>query len=236
MNPQVYGPEHIIYIISSLIVAFLVCFFTKRYAKTEKAKTIAIKVVAGILFLIIFLNRLVLVFEYDDVNWLDILPDSICSTSSYVLSLCLLIGKKNNKVLHFIWLIALGGGTITTFYSNFIGQHPSFLYPPTILGMMHHTWSAITVIVVFLLGYLELSYKKWYCTLFGFTSYLAYGAFLMCVLGFDNPLYMTAPAIDNTIFTIWAMIPIYLTIYALIILIVELVRRKKKKIYECKIN
>lgn len=74
-NPQVYGIEHIIYIIYSLIVAFLVRFFT---------------------------NRLSLVFEYDDVNWLDILPDSICSNSSYVLSLCLLIGKKNNKVLHFI--------------------------------------------------------------------------------------------------------------------------------------
>ena len=123
-------------------------------------KTIAIKVVAGILFLIIFTNRLALVFEYDDVNWLDILPDSICSTSSYVLLLCLLIGKKNNKVLHFIWLIALGGGTITTFYSNFIGQHPSFLYPPTILGMMHHTWSAITVIVVFSLDILSLAIKN----------------------------------------------------------------------------
>lgn len=134
----------------------------------------------------------------------------------------------NNKVLHFIWLIALGGGTITTFYSNFIGQHPSFLYPPTILGMVHHTWSAITVIVVFLLGYLELSYKKWYCTLIGFVSYLAYGAFLMFVLGFDNPLYMTAPAIDNTIFTIWVMAPIALSIYAVIILIVELVRKKKR--------
>lgn len=227
--PKVFGPEHIIYIIVSIIIAFLVCFFAKRFAKSEKAKMITIKIISGILFLIIFINRLVLVFEHNEVTWIDIIPDSICSTSSYVLSICLLVGKKNNKILHFIWLIALGGGVITTFYPNFIGQHPSFLYPPTILGMMHHTWAAITIIVVFLLGYLELSYKKWYCTLFGFTSYLAYGAFLMCVLGMDNPLYMRAPAIDNTIFTIWVIAPIYLAIYSIIILIVELVRRKKKK-------
>lgn len=59
--------------------------FYKRYAKTEKTKTIAIKVVAGILFLIIFTNRVALVFKYVDVNWLDILLDSICSTSSTML-------------------------------------------------------------------------------------------------------------------------------------------------------
>lgn len=227
--PQVFGIEHITYILISIVVAFFVCFFTKRYVKTDITKKITIKIVAGILFLIIFTNRLVLVFEHGNVNWMKMLTDSICSTSSYVLSLCLLFGKKNNKVLQFIWLICLGGGAITTFYPNFIGQHPSFLYPPTILGMMHHTWSAIVVIVVFLLGYLELSRKYWYCVLFGFTSYLTYGTFLKYVLGFDNPLYMSGPAIDGTIFTVWVMAPIFLVVYSLIILIVELVRWKKKK-------
>lgn len=229
MAPQVFGKEHLIYIAVSIIVAFLACFFSKRYAKTEKAKTIVIKCAAAILFLIIFSNRLALVFEYDNANWKKLITDSVCSTSSYVLSISLLVGKKNNKVLHFLWLVALGGGVITTFYPNFIGQNPSFLYPPTILGMMHHTWSAIVVVLLFLLGQLELTYKKWYCTLFGFTTYLAYGAFLMCVLDYSNPFYMTAPAIDGTIFTIWVIAPIYVVIYALILLIVELVRRKKQK-------
>lgn len=159
---------------------------------------------------------------------MELITDSVCSTSSYVLSISLLIGKKDNKILHFIWLVALGGGVITTFYPNFIGQNPSFLYPPTILGMMHHTWSAIVIILVFFMDYLHLTYKKWYCTLFGFTSYLAYGSFLMCVLKFNNPFYMTAPAIDGTIFTIWVIAPIYIVVYSLIILIVEFVRRKIK--------
>lgn len=227
MNPQVFGKEHIIYIIVSLLVAAATLFFAKKYAKSEKAQSLVIKCCAGLLFVIIFVNRLVLVFEYGEVDWTELIPDSFCSASSYVLSLALLLGKKNNNVLHFIWLVALAGGTITTFYPNFIDQHPSFMYPPTILGMMHHTWSAIVVVLMFMFGYVTLTYKKWYCTLFGFTSYLSLGAFLMCVLDYGNPFFMTGPALDGTVFTVWVIAPIYIAVYALILLSVELIRRRR---------
>lgn len=229
MNPQVFGKEHLIYIAVSILVAFSVCGFTKRFAKTEKAGRSVVKVAAGVLFLIIFANRLALVFEYGDPDWKKLITDSFCSTSSYVLPLAILFGRKNNNVLHFIWLVALAGGTITTFYPNFIDQNPSFLYPPTILGMMHHTWSAIVVALMLMNGYLTLTYKKWYCTLFGFTAYLAYGAFLMCVLKFDNPFYMTAPAIDGTVFTAWVIAPIYIAVYALILFAVEFFRDRRNQ-------
>lgn len=229
MNPQVFGKEHLIYVIVSIIVTLAVCILSKLFIKTEKAKTIFIKISGLILFIIIFSNRLALVFEYDKANWMKLITDSFCSTSSYVLSLALLIGKRNNNVLHFIWLVALAGGAITTFYPNFIDQNPSFMYPPTILGMMHHTWSAIVVILMFLHGYLNLTYKKWYCTLIGFMAYLSYGAFLMCVLKFNNPFYMTGPAIDGTIFTAWVIAPIYIVVYSLIMLVVEIIRAKLKK-------
>ena len=229
MNPQVFGKEHLIYVIVSIIVTLAVCILSKLFIKTEKAKTIFIKILGLILFIIIFSNRLALVFEYDKANWMKLITDSFCSTSSYVLSLALLIGKRNNNVLHFIWLVALAGGAITTFYPNFIDQNPSFMYPPTILGMMHHTWSAIVVILMFLHGYLNLTYKKWYCTLIGFMAYLSYGAFLMCVLKFNNPFYMTGPAIDGTIFTAWVIAPIYIVVYSLIMLVVEIIRAKLKK-------
>lgn len=229
MNPQVFGKEHLIYIIVSIFIAVVVCILSKLFVKTDKAKTIAIKIAALILFIIIFTNRLALVFEYDKANWMKLLTDSFCSTSSYVLAIALLIGKKNNNVLHFIWLVALAGGAITTFYPNFIDQNPSFMYPPTILGMMHHTWSAIVVILMFMYGYLNLTYKKWYCTLVGFMAYLSYGAFLMCVLKFNNPFYMTEPALDGTIFTAWVIAPIYIVVYCLILLVVELGRKKRNR-------
>lgn len=227
MNPVVYGPEHITYIIISLAVAAAAIFCSVKYIKTEKAEKIFLYSAAGILFAIIVANRLTLVFEHGNVDWLKMLPDTFCSASSYVLPLAIVFGKRDNNVLHFIWLIALAGGTITTFYPDFIGQNPSFLYPPTILGMMHHTVAAIIVIILIIKQYVNLTYKKWYCTLFGFTSYFAYGEFLMCVLSYGNPFYMTGPALPNTPFTAWVIAPIYVAVYALILLAVELVRRKK---------
>ena len=229
MNPQVFGKEHLIYIGVSVLIAIGAVILTKKYAKTEKSKDIVVKTAAGILLLIILSNRLALVFEHGDPNWLELIPDSFCSASSYVLSIALLVGKKNNNVLHFIWMIALAGGLIATFYPDFIDQHPSFMYPPTILGMMHHTWSAIVVILVFMNGYLDLTYKKWYCTLFGFTAYLSLGAFLMCVLDYGNPFYMKAPALNGTIFTVWVIAPIYIAVYSLVLLTVELVRHRMVK-------
>lgn len=229
MNPQLYGMEHIIYIIISIISALCICILAKIFAKTKKSQKIIIKISALILFLIIFINRIVLVFEYEKANWLKMITDTFCSTSSYVLSLAILFGKENNCVLHFIWLIALAGGIITTFYPDFIGQNPSFLYPPTIFGLMHHTFSAIVVILLFEFNYLNLTYKKWYCTLWGFCAYFSYGAFLMCVLNFSNPFYMTGPALPNTPLTAWVIAPIYITIYAVILLIVELIRNNSRK-------
>lgn len=227
MNPQVFGTEHLIYIAVSIVTALVACLLTARFAKTEKAQNAVMKFAGGVLFVIIFANRLALVFEYEETNWLKLITDSFCSTSSYVLSLALIFGKRDNKVLHFAWLISLAGGAITTFYPNFIGQHPSFLYPPTILGMMHHTWSAIVVVLLFICNYLHLTYKKWYCTAVGFAAYLLLGVFLMFVLDYSNPFYMVEPALDGTIFTVWVIAPIYMAVYALILWIVELVRRRK---------
>lgn len=228
--PRLYGPEHTIYVIVSVLVAIVSCVCAKLFIKTDRSKSIFMRCAGGILFLIILLNRIALVFEYGDIDWKELLTDSICSTSSYVLGLALLFGKKDNCILHFVWFISLAGGTITTFYSNFIGQHPSFLYLPTILGMMHHTVSAIVVILMLILKYVNISYKKWYYTLWGFTSYLSYGAFLMCVLDIGNPFYMVEPAIDNTPFTVWVLIPIYVVVYSLILLGVEIIRKRKKGI------
>ena len=232
MNPTLYGKEHLIYIAVSLITAVICILIATRLARYPRGGLIFLKCAAAVLFITILTNRFALVFEYNEVDWLELLPDSFCSTSSYVLSLAILFGKKNNSVLHFIWLIALAGGSIVTFYSDFIDQNPSFLYPPTILGMAHHTISAIVVILAFILGYLRLDPKKWYCTLVGFAFYFAYGAFLYFVLGYSNPFYMAEPAINGTPFTAWFIAPIYVALYAAILLGCELVRWRIKKRYE----
>ena len=228
MYPQIFGKEHLIYLAISFLVASCAFFYSRKYVKTEQARDIMFKSAAAILFLIIFINRLVLVFVNDTVSWEKLIPDSFCSASSYVLSLSLLFGKRNNIVLHFVWLIALVGGTIATFYPNFIADYPSFMHPSTLLGIMHHTWAAIIVVLMLMHGHLELTYKKWYCTPIGFSAYLSLGAFLICVLGYENPFYMTDTALPGTPLTVWVIAPIYISVYALILLSVELIKNKKK--------
>ena len=110
MTPAVFGKEHLIYIIFSIITAVVVCVCAKKFAKTERSQKIIVKCAGGILLATILANRLALVFERDTANWYKLITDSFCSTSSYVLSLALLLGKKDNNVLHFVWFISLVGG------------------------------------------------------------------------------------------------------------------------------
>lgn len=229
MYPKIFGAEHLTYILISLAVGFAVCFFAKRYARSERAVTVVLKSAGAVLLLSILASRLALVFEFEATDWLKLLPDTFCSASSYVLALTLLFSKRSNCVIHFIWLVALAGGLITTFYPNFLNQNPSFFYPSTIFGMIHHTWAAIVVMLMLLLGFFAPTYKRWYCTPIGFTCYLTYGAFLLCVLGWENPFYMTAPILEGTPLTVWVIAPIYMSAYALILLACELARRKSKR-------
>ncbi len=229
MGVKLYGTEHLIYIGLSLVIAFLIFFLSKKFLKDEKQQTLLIKIVAIILFLTILTNRLVLVFEYDKPDWTKLLTDTFCSTSSYVLSLSILLGKKDNIVLHFAWLISLVGGSIVTFYADFLGQNPSFLYPPTIFGLLHHTISAILVILILMFKYIHITYKKSYIVLIGFSGYLLLGFFMKFVFNYSNPFYMYAPVIPNTPLTVWVIAPIYIVGYVCIILAIELTRKFRKK-------
>lgn len=229
MGAKLYGTEHLIYIGLSLIIAFLTIFLSKKFLKDEKQQTLLIKIVAIILFITILTNRIVLVFEYDKPDWTKLLTDTFCSTSSYVLSLSILLGKKDNIVLHFAWLISLVGGSIVTFYADFLGQNPSFLYPPTIFGLLHHTISAILVILILMFKYIHITYKKSYIVLIGFSGYLLLGFFMKYVFNYDNPFYMYAPVIPNTPLTVWVIAPIYIFGYICIILAIELTRKFRKK-------
>jgi len=229
MNPQLYGIEHILYLIIFLSISITALILGKIYCKTEKSQTIFLKCAGALLLALIITNRVSIVFKTPTPEWKWLIPDSFCGMSSLVLSLAVLIGKKDNDVLHFVWLIALGGGLITTFYPNFIGQNPSFLYLPTISGMLHHGISAMLVISLFLFNHITLSYKKWYCTVIGFSFLISFGCFLIYVLGFHDAYSIVTPVMSNTPFTIWGIAPIYITVYILIITITEIVRKVKSR-------
>ena len=231
MPAELYGIEHFTYIGITAVILGVGLFCAKKYAKTEKAQTIVLKGLAVALFVAIMTNRLSQVFRYETVNWRDIIPESYCGLTSLVLALAVLFGKKDNDAYHFLWILALFGGISTVVYPAFIGQGPTIFYLPTISGLLHHSLSATLAIALLLFKQINITYKKWYCTLFGFTCYLTLGAFQIGCLGLSDAFHIYTPLISDTPLTTWVMAPMYAVCYALLLLIVELVRKhiNKKK-------
>lgn len=227
MNLNVFGSVHLIYLGITLSLSAVGLYLAKKYAKTDKAQGIVLKSIAALLLFWIVVNRLSQVYRNADVRWEQIIPDSFCGMTSLVLSLAVLFGKKDNAVYHFVWSLGLVGSIITIFYPTFLDQGPTVFYLPTISGLLHHSITLVMIIALFLFNQIHVTYKKWYCTLFGFTSYLTVGAFQMAVFGFSDSFHIVEPMLDGTSLTAWVIAPIYATGYALILWIFELVRKHK---------
>ena len=229
MDLKVFGKVHLIYLAISLVVSFATLFCAKKFAKSEKSQKIILKSIAAMLFVWILVNRLSQVFRYNNVRWEQIIPDSFCGMTSLVLSLAVLFGKKDNNVLHFTWFLALIGDIITIAYPTFLNQGPTVFYLPTISGLLHHSISLIMVIALLLFKQINITYRKWYCTLFGFTAYLTMGAFQMSVFGFSDAFHIVEPMLEGTPLTVWFVAPIYIVGYSIVVLIIEMVRKYKLK-------
>ena len=227
MPAVVFGKEHFLYIgiTAALGAAGLLC--AKKHAKTEKSRAVILKILAGVLLIAIVTNRLSQVFRYGQVRWEQIIPDSYCGMTSLVLALAVLFGKKDNGALHFVWILGIFGGISTVIYPAFIGQGPTVFYLPTISGLLHHSLSATVAIAVLLFSWMRITYKKWQCTLFGFTCYLTVGAFLIGFFKLSDAFHIHTPLLDGTPLTTWVMAPIYAVCYGLILLFVELARKRK---------
>lgn len=228
MTPELFGPEHILYIAISTLLGSLILLVGYRVAKTERSQTHFVKALALLLLIAIVTNRLSQVYRYDTVRWYCLIPDSICGMTSLVLSLGVLLGKKDNPVLHFAWLPGLFGGISTVIYATFVGQGPTIFYLPTISGMLHHSLSATVVTALFLFRQIRVTYKKWYCMLFGFTSYLTVGAFLMHTFQLSDAFHIAEPLLPDTPLTVWVMAPMYAAAYAIILLGFEIGYRIKQ--------
>ncbi len=229
MAPQLFGIEHILYIIISTAVASAALLLAKRYAKTEKSQMIFLKALATLLFIAIMTNRLSQVFRYEETRWYLIIPDSFCGMTSLLTALAVLFGKKDNNVYHFIWLLGLFGGISTTIYASYVDQNISFFYLPTISGLLHHSLSATVVVALLMFKQIDITYKKCYCTFFGFTTYLTLGAFMMQTFNMSDAYHIAEPLISDTPLMAWVMAPMYTVGYALVLWIVELIKKKKRE-------
>ncbi len=232
MNPELFGTEHILYIIISTLIGIAVALVAIKFRNDERKRIIILKILAALLFISILTNRLSQVFRYDNVRWYTIIPDRYCGMTSLVLSLAVLFGKKDNPVLHFVWLLGLFGGISTVIYASFVGQGPTIFYLPTISGLLHHSFSALLTVVLLIYKYINITYKKWHYTLIGFMAYITVGAFLMGVFDMSDAFHIVEPLLSDTPLTAWVMAPMYAAAYGIILLIIE---KTKKHKTSCKI-
>lgn len=229
MSLNVFGGVHFIYLAITLSLSVAGLYLAKRYAKTEKSQKIVLKSIAVLLLIWIVLNRLSQVYRYENVRWELIIPDSFCGMTSLVLSLAVLFGKRDNAAYHFLWSLGLVGSLITIFYPTFLDQGASVFYLPTISGLLHHSITLVMIAALFLFRQIDVTYKRWYCTLFGFTCYLTVGAFQMSVLGLSDAFHIVEPMLSETPLTAWFIAPIYAVCYAGVLWVFELVRKHKRK-------
>lgn len=227
MDLRVFGTVHLIYLAITVPLSVIGLLMAKKYARTEKAQSIVLKSLAGLLLLWIMLNRLSQVYRYSDVRWEQIIPDSFCGMTSLVLALAVLFGKKDNCVYHFTWFLGLVGGLITVLNPTFLDQGPSVFYLPTISGLLYHSIALVVVGALLIFGHIQITYKKWYHTFFGFTAYLTLGAFQMSVFGFADSFHIVEPILSGTPLTAWVMAPLYAVGYGIVLAVIELVRRRK---------
>lgn len=229
MDLTVFGTVHLIYLAITIPLSCIGLFLAKKFARTEKAQKIVLKSVAGLLFVWIVINRLSQVYRYDTVRWEQIIPDSFCGMTSLVLSLAVLFGKRDNAAYHFVWFLGLIGALITIFNPTFLDQGPTIFYLPTISGLLHHSIALVMVIALLIFDQIFITYKKWYCTLFGFTAYLSLGAFQMSVFGFADSFHIVEPILSGTPLTAWVMAPLYAVGYGIVLMFIELIRKHDHK-------
>ena len=229
MDLNVFGSVHLIYLGITLPISAIGLYLAKKYAKTERSQKIVLRSIAIMLLVWIVINRLSQVFRYSEVRWEQIIPDSFCGMTSLVLSRSVLFGKKDNAAYHFVWALGLVGAVITIFYPTFLDQGPTVFYLPTISGLLHHSFALVMIVALFLFDQIHVTYKKWYYSLFGFTSYLTVGAFQMSVFGLSDSFHIVEPMLDGTPLTVWVVAPIYATGYAAVLWIFELVRKRRNK-------
>ena len=125
--------------------------------------------------------------------------------------------------------LSLVGAIITLAYPSFLSQGSSVFYLPTISGLIHHSLALVMVIALLLFNQISFTYKKWYCSLFGFTTYFTIGAFEMSVFGFEDAFHIVEPMLTDTPLTAWVIAPIYIAGYAILLTTIELIRKHKNK-------
>jgi len=223
--PKIFEIEHILYLTISILLLTATGIILKKKIKDEKSIKIMFRILG--LFGLIFILSSRITLSIDKNNILLLFPDSFCSMTSYLVAIGLLFLNKDNFLLHITWLLAIVGNICSLLIPDYLADGPTIFYPTTITALMHHSFTLFEMIMVFIFKYITLTMKKAWTQLLLILFYIGSGLFLVYVLKAPDAYYINNPAVVNTPLNVWLMIPIYISIYFAIIMIIELLKKHK---------
>ena len=199
-----YSVYHIIYIAIYVVLIALSILACKFLFKTDKSRGIYMRVLGGLLFASLIVNRISLtVWDNNAIGIREMIPNTYCGMSSLLLGIVLMTGKRDIAVYHFLWWLELVGGIACVFYPTFINQGPSFFFLTTITGLNHHALGTLICIKMVYTKWNKPSFKYWYAFPIGIAAYTLFGLFLIDVLKIFHTMIIDEPAVPKTPLKWW---------------------------------
>lgn len=191
MPPKIYGWQHLVFLAVFIAVSAGAITAIKLKLKSPKALDITVKCLGGALIALLIWNRIsIAVFKN---NWLMLLPDSFCGVSSLCLGICAIFCKRDALPFHYLIYIAVFGGIANDLFPYYLGQADYFMFPATISGMLHHSFSLDLALIMVITGYVKPCFKKFYAFPLGVCFTLVFGIFLVDALKFETAMYIYSP-------------------------------------------
>ncbi len=164
--------------------------FTKQQYKLEY------DILAVIVLVIVFINRVVAVRKNDNLWYL--IPDSICSFSAICLALGTLFLPSDLAFFQVVPMVMIIGGLANVFFPGYIGESDSIFYPNTITGLLYHVVAMYLALVMFVNKYIQMNIWKWWVIPIGLFIYIAYGLIIIHLTPLNDAMNIEIPLIPNT--------------------------------------
>ena len=224
-----FGPEHIGYLILNVIAFYFGLKYIKNYDKAFKILAI-LQLISIIVCRVTWTIRCIYIVPVESFNWWGLIPTTVCGMNSVILPLCILFGKKNNILLHYLVYSCILFSLITLIYPSFITEE-YLLEPDVVSSMLHHSFGMFLSMLLIKSKYFIPDIKKWWVFPVSYIIYMGIGCIEVYVFGLPEGMNITYPLfsiLPNI--TSWWGIGILGTIYVVIfILIYNLITNKKDK-------
>ncbi len=195
-----YGLYHIIYIFLSYSLIAFGLVLTTLHPMRDNTRFWFLKILGGILLTLLVINRITVIKWYVDNNsgyrWIHVIPNTWCSAATLVLSLSLLISKKENIFYHFCVYLNIYGGIFTTLLPTYLNDQ-GFFEIRTFSSLLYHSLAFFVALFLFLQKYIHPSFRKSLAFPIGMAIIMLIGYFQKFVMRYPLAMQVKEPFVDH---------------------------------------